>query len=98
MGLNIYLVRFTDNNEDRDEDFDSTRHAGDKEFCVAMAGRCDGRLDKYGEEGYWKPRKSEFDFARRWVVGNIMECNQKRLLDLLDRLEADGGLWLQSVY
>lgn len=76
--------------------FDSVRHSGDRDFWseVDFKYRPDGDDPSNYERQYFRP--ADFDFARSWVKNRVIECNQQRLLDLLDDMEKDETLYLYA--
>ena len=69
--------------------FDHLRFGGDSDFVTENEFYY---YDDSDEEGKSYRRPSDFDKCRCWVKSNIIEENQKRLLNALDKIEADETL------
>ena len=104
MGLNIGMYKFLGKNgkniryESKDELFDFIRHSGDREFAVSSFEKdfigCDDPY--YDETMLWRPKNPQQ--ARDWIKKNIVEGNQKSLLDAVDLMEKDETLYLHNGY
>ena len=94
MGMNLCLYKFVVGKPVEQEDFDSIRYQGDRDFASTqdfekVYKSISGSPD---EDLYWRP--VNFSLAREWVVSQVVEDNQDRLLSVLARIEKDESLWL----
>jgi hypothetical protein len=110
MGLNImaYLITGVEEAEnwsfgtikylktEKFNDFDDLRYSGDREFAsnVKFVRHPEGGVDF--EERYYRPEN--LGDSREWVKANVIECNQPRLLKLLDDMEKYPNLYLYFSY
>lgn len=92
MGLNISQHRITL----KRTDFDFIRYAGDKEFATTDDFERNYLSVGHPRDGeqYWRPTriKSAID----WVILNIPEENQPRLLKALEEMEDDLSLYFYN--
>lgn len=79
--------------ESMDNDFNSLRHSGDVEFSNAGLWESIHCGNVYCCD-YFYNRPKDFKVARDWVKKNIVEGNQIRLLDALDKMEKDPQVYL----
>ena len=92
MGVHIHAVGLDDA---RDTRWDWIRHAGDREFAAWLGDHSD-QARTLAEEWVYRPK--DFAEARAWIQEHISqwgEGNLRRMLDLMDWLEVDEGLWLE---
>lgn len=68
--------------------FDSFRHSGDREFARENEFFF---VDQDANENELM-RPTDFDKTRSWIKANVIESNQKRLLDALDKMQQDEEL------
>jgi hypothetical protein len=100
MGINISVSKVTGIIEDtwrgkpatfhtteRLDWFDTYRHSGDRDFVIENEFEF---IDEQTENGLARPK--DFNKCREWVKSKIYEGNQQRLLDALDKIEADETL------
>jgi hypothetical protein len=88
MGLNISIERMP--GWKRDKRFDYVRHSGDVAFATTDAIE----WTHHPEDAEMR-RPVDIEAARRWVRGNVTPAaNAQRLLDGLDMLARDAGLWM----
>lgn len=67
--------------------FDFIRHSGDRDFASSDLFYA---VDSEQEQSLYRPK--DFDESREWVRDNVVECNQHRLLEALNRMERDENL------
>lgn len=99
MGVHILVYKVKNIKEHDWEDvekeigWDSLRHSGDADFvgCDLFYSICCGNPHC---NDCFMSRPRDFEEMRRWVRFNIVECSQKRLLDLLDVMEKREDLYL----
>lgn len=98
MGLNIGLYRVIDMDQHRFEEdnrFDYIRYAGDVEFSSFMSENGHAIYCSHQFCCDWVfTRPTDFEQTREWIRANIVERNQKRLLDVVDLMEGESDLWL----
>jgi hypothetical protein len=68
--------------------FDDDRYKGDTDFVVQ------NDFDSYSEkkDGHEYSRPVNFNKCRKWIKQNIVELNQARLLESMDKMESDKDL------
>lgn len=66
------------------------RHSGDTEFVVENEFVFIDSDNQVEEQELARPK--DFNKSRKWIKENIVECNQQRLLDALDKIEVDETL------
>lgn len=69
--------------------WDVLRYVGDKEFVS-------NNEFTYGSEDYCRP--SDISKCRTWIVENIPDARQPRLLNLMDRIDDDPTIFLKFSY
>lgn len=85
------------------ENFDSIRRSGDKEFVTTGELEWIEKLDNpkgttLSDIGHNYIRPENLDLAKRWVMRNVYEGNQKRLLDLLEEMRKDNRLFIYCAW
>lgn len=108
MGLNILVYKVTGvtqaetwtpgrfvpvvDVEDQDSWWDDGRYTGDNDFIDFNEFKFTEYEDGLDleEKRYYRP--SDFNACREWVRKNIFEIGQPRLLNVLDKMEADPSL------
>lgn len=73
-----------------DLDFDTIRHAGDKEFVLGV--------EFVDLEDPYYVRPMSINSAKEWVKENIQQNLQKRLLDALVAMEKDTNICFKFSY
>jgi len=88
MGLNIFVVKMP--GWKIDNRFDFLRHTGDGAFATAP----EIEWTHHDEDSDLR-RPVDMEAARSWVRGNVQpEANVWRLIEGLDLLASDAGLWM----
>ena len=106
MGIHIGVVTFAGDRYRDSEDYhdwwDSIRYAGDREFAEWLLSEQNAIRKHYPNELRWETeylRPSDLDKAEQWVRENIpWNENQRRLMDVLQRMRADPTLWFDFSY
>jgi hypothetical protein len=99
MGVNILIYKITGTEEVEDygkittlfhtekaEWFDSLRYAGDRDFILFNRFHYIENSDRE----YCRP--DDFKRCKRWIIDNISIGSQPRLLEAMERMEADENL------
>lgn len=75
---------------ERQDWFDHLRYTGDRDFVVDNEFVFLDNDNEVEEQELARPK--DFNKCREWVKEKVVECNQYRLLNALDKMEADETL------
>ena len=70
--------------------FDSLRYTGDRDFVVENDFIAVDTDNEVGYQTLFRPK--DFQKSKDWVVSNVVECNQYRLIEALNKMELDKDL------
>jgi len=70
--------------------FDSLRYSGDNDFILMNKFTAVDLENPIEEQEFFRP--TNFGKTRNWVEENIIDINQPRLLEALDKMEADENI------
>jgi hypothetical protein len=95
MGLNIIIYKIVGTSlsgnyyETENQDwFDDDRYSGDRDFVA------NNEFYSYRDikDGCEYSRPADFNKCREWIKQNVVEFNQARLLEAIDKMESDKDL------
>lgn len=81
-------------------DFDSIRMSGDSDFVFSEDFEWEYIYDneKHPTHGDRYKRPKDLGSAKKWVTENVIQGNQKRLINLLKSMEGKNNLWIHVSY
>lgn len=99
MGVNIYAYKIAERNEDgkipaTEIDFDTDKYAGDRDFMSSLDWDCINEYENVFMSDVMYCRPQNIEKAKDWVLNNLPEGNQPRLLNLLDKMADDESIYI----